>query len=70
MKNIEQLMAEADPVKTLRQTGSIHLLKRLAPNPAAPPVAPKPVAPVPGSSTPPLPAPPVPAAQSPCRGGR
>ena len=66
MKNIEQLMAEADPVKTLRQTGSIHLLKRLAPDPAAPPVAPKSVAPVPGSSTPPLPAPPVPAAQSPC----
>jgi RNase P/RNase MRP subunit p29 len=34
MKNIEQLMAEADPVRTLSQTGSVRLLKRLAPDPA------------------------------------
>lgn len=41
LKNIEELMAEADPVKTLRQTGSVHLLKRLAPDPSAPPLTPK-----------------------------
>ncbi len=35
MKNIEQLMAEADPVHTLRQTGSIRLLKRLTPETAS-----------------------------------
>lgn len=29
LKNIEQLMTEADPVKTLSQTGSVRLLKRL-----------------------------------------
>jgi len=29
MKNIEQLMMEADPVKTLRQTGNIRILKPL-----------------------------------------
>jgi RNase P/RNase MRP subunit p29 len=34
MKNIEQLMAEADPVRTLSQTGSIRMLKRLAPESA------------------------------------
>jgi len=31
IKNIEQLMTEADPVKTLSQTGSIRLMKRLTP---------------------------------------
>jgi RNase P/RNase MRP subunit p29 len=31
IKNIEQLMAEADPVRTLSQTGSVRLLKRLSP---------------------------------------
>jgi hypothetical protein len=44
IKNIEQLMAEADPVRTLSQTGSVRMLKRLAPEPgstetAAPPAA-------------------------------
>ncbi|MEJ0000146.1 MAG: hypothetical protein WDO13_13835 [Verrucomicrobiota bacterium] len=29
LKNIEQLMNEADPVKTLSQTGSVRMLKRL-----------------------------------------
>jgi RNase P/RNase MRP subunit p29 len=29
MKNIEQLMAEADPVQTLRQTGNVRILKPL-----------------------------------------
>jgi RNase P/RNase MRP subunit p29 len=57
MKNIEQLMAEADPVKTLRQTGSIHLLKRLAPDPAAPPVPLTPAAPAPASTPHPVTAP-------------
>jgi RNase P/RNase MRP subunit p29 len=31
VKSIEQLMVEADPVRTLSQTGSVRLLKRLAP---------------------------------------
>jgi RNase P/RNase MRP subunit p29 len=35
MKNIEQLMAEADPVRTLSQTGSVRMLKRLSPDPAS-----------------------------------
>ena len=35
MKNIDQLMAEADPVRTLSQTGSVRLLKRLTPDPNA-----------------------------------
>jgi RNase P/RNase MRP subunit p29 len=30
LKNIEQLMAEADPVHTLRQTGNVRILKPLA----------------------------------------
>jgi len=34
IKNIEQLMAEADPVRTLSQTGSVRMLKRLTPEPA------------------------------------
>ena len=43
IKNVEQLMAEADPVRTLSQTGSVRLLKRLAPDPhAAKPAPPKP----------------------------
>ena len=42
IKNIEQLMAEADPVRTLRQTGSVRLLKRLTPDPTVPkPVLPQ-----------------------------
>jgi RNase P/RNase MRP subunit p29 len=65
IKNIEQLMTEADPVKTLRQTGSIHLLKRLAPDPNAPPVTSKPTTPVPGNTPPPFPAPASPTGQSP-----
>jgi RNase P/RNase MRP subunit p29 len=32
MKNIDELMAEADPVRTLSQTGSIRLMKRTAPD--------------------------------------
>jgi RNase P/RNase MRP subunit p29 len=36
VKNIEQLMAEADPVRTLSQTGSIRLLKRLTPDSSGP----------------------------------
>jgi RNase P/RNase MRP subunit p29 len=47
MKNIEQLMAEADPVKTLSQTGSIRMLKRLTPDAVAPAAPTAPVAPVP-----------------------
>jgi len=65
IKNIEQLMTEADPVKTLRQTGSIHLLKRLAPDPNAPPLAPKPAAPVPLKTPPPFSPPASQAGQSP-----
>jgi RNase P/RNase MRP subunit p29 len=34
LKNIEQLMAEADPVHTLRQTGNLRMLKRLTPESA------------------------------------
>jgi RNase P/RNase MRP subunit p29 len=33
IKNVEQLMAEADPVRTLSQTGSVRMLKRLTPEP-------------------------------------
>jgi RNase P/RNase MRP subunit p29 len=49
LKNIEQLMAEADPVHTLRQTGNIRLLKPLthesvpAKGPTETPVEPAPV---------------------------
>ena len=35
IKNIDQLMAEADPVRTLSQSGSVRMLKRLAPEPDA-----------------------------------
>jgi RNase P/RNase MRP subunit p29 len=34
LKNIEQLMAEADPVHTLSQTGNLRMLKRLTPESA------------------------------------
>ncbi len=55
MKNIEQLMAEADPVKTLSQTGSVRMLKRLTPEAPAlrPPGTPPPIR----AEQPPLPAP-------------
>ncbi len=45
IKNIEQLMAEADPVKTLSQTGSVRMLKRLSPEAPAlrPPGTPPPI---------------------------
>jgi RNase P/RNase MRP subunit p29 len=33
IKNIEQLMAEADPVQALRQTGNVHILKSPAAEP-------------------------------------
>jgi RNase P/RNase MRP subunit p29 len=39
LKNIEQLMAEADPLHTLRQTGNLRILKPAAPE-SAPPKAP------------------------------
>jgi RNase P/RNase MRP subunit p29 len=58
MKNIEQLMAEADPVKTLSQTGSIRMLKRLSPEAPAlrPPGTPPPIRAE--NLAPPTPAPP------------
>jgi len=45
IKNIEQLMSEADPVKTLSQTGSVRMLKRLSPEAPAlrPPGTPPPI---------------------------
>jgi RNase P/RNase MRP subunit p29 len=45
IKNIEQLMNEADPVKTLSQTGSVRMLKRLSPEAPAlrPPGTPPPI---------------------------
>jgi nicotinate-nucleotide--dimethylbenzimidazole phosphoribosyltransferase len=45
MKNIEQLMAEADPVKTLSQTGNVRMLRRLVPEAPAlrPPGTPLPI---------------------------
>jgi hypothetical protein len=45
IKNIEQLMTEADPVKTLSQTGSVRMLKRLSPEAPAlrPPGTPPPI---------------------------
>jgi len=36
IKNIEQLMTEADPVKTLSQSGSVRMLKRLSPDAPTP----------------------------------
>src|ERR1019366_7075150 len=35
LKNIEQLMAEADPLHTLRQTGNLRILNPLAPESVA-----------------------------------
>src|ERR1700677_4612913 len=56
LKNIEQLMAEADPVKTLSQTGSVRLLKRTLPEPhtgpAAGPFTSPPIASLPKSAAP------------------
>jgi RNase P/RNase MRP subunit p29 len=40
LKNIEQLMVEADPVRTLNQTGSVHMMKRQAPDSNSANVAP------------------------------
>jgi RNase P/RNase MRP subunit p29 len=45
IKNMEQLMTEADPVKTLRQTGSVHMVRHLSPEALAQ---------QPPSSTPPI----------------
>jgi len=61
IKNIEQLMAEADPVRTLSETGSIRMLKRVAPDrapetrPIHPPVKPETVKLSPAPATAPLP---------------
>jgi RNase P/RNase MRP subunit p29 len=51
LKNIEQLMAEADPVRTLRESGNVRMLKRLAPEPGpAKAPAETPAEPTPGST--------------------
>ncbi len=50
LKNIEQLMAEADPVRTLGQTGSVRMLKRTGPDG-------DPISPAPSEGTPAKPLP-------------
>jgi RNase P/RNase MRP subunit p29 len=53
VKDVEELMAEADPVRTLSQTGGVRMLKRLAPGTDAPnSAAKKPAEPTPVKAEP------------------
>jgi RNase P/RNase MRP subunit p29 len=61
LKNIEQLMAEADPVSTLNQTGSIRLLKKIGAETAPlKPAVDKPAEPSPAKPATPVAATPIP----------